>query len=176
MAGNIFKMRWGNPVELHRVRDGVASLTLNPLDLPDKPGVYAICRLDTGKYRPLYVGSSVNIRKRLWGNSSKPSPSESGELGTRKIMKGIDEAARGRVFVLYATLVMARKPYSLPNQKTLVETCERELIELALRSNKNLINQRVTPESEPLTFEFQNAPPTNFLVPSVQRLAHRPLQ
>lgn len=122
-------VEWGKPIILRADRDGFSySLDLNKIT--DFPGVYIFGRQWGSGFEALYVGSSLNVRKRIKGHAKN----------NLQLMKHLRTAKTGKRILLAGELVTKRGQQ--------VERCialtERALIRYFLSEGDDLVNRMGT--------------------------------
>lgn len=130
MALNI-EIQWHTPVLLS---DGRKSGLIYACDLdmfPDQPGVYVFGRQWGDRFTPLYIGQATRLRRRVRQQLEK----------NVKLMMGVRRNVRaGTRQINYCTI--NRKPgQQIPK---ILDTVEKALVEHALTSGFDLINQQGT--------------------------------
>ena len=122
---------WANPIEL---LDGSGrNLIYRISDLsrvPETAGVYVFARRYGSNVVPLYIGETLNLRKRLEEH-----------LDNVSIMKGIENASsRGKRLYLFARVQTKRGQ----NINKVLDVLQRALIEHALSVGHDLLNVQLT--------------------------------
>jgi hypothetical protein len=124
------RITWHYPVKLKKSRSD--SLSIYELDLekaPAQPGVYVFMRRFGRTLNPLYVGKAQNLRARVGQ-----------QLGTVKLMKGIQNAANGSRALVFGEFI----PRPGQNANRCVLLIEKALIRHFLSEGHELLNKAGT--------------------------------
>lgn len=121
-------VEWSKPIPLRPNRDGI-SYTVDLTKVTEYPGVYIFGRRHGDIFEALYVGKSMNIRRRVKGH-----------LNSLRLMKHLRTAKTGKKLLLVGEYI------TKPGQR--IEKClgltERALIRNFLSEGHDLVNLQGT--------------------------------
>lgn len=121
-------VQWARPIPLRPSRDGI-SYTVDLEKVSDYPGVYIFGRRHGDIFEALYVGKSMNMRRRVKGH-----------LNSLQLMRHLRTAKAGKKVLLIGEYI------TKPGQR--IEKClaltERALIRHFLSDGHDLVNKQGT--------------------------------
>jgi len=121
---------WANPIELLPGSEKNLIYRIGDLGrVPETAGVYVFARRYGSHVVPLYIGETLNLRKRLEEH-----------LNNVSIMKGIENAPAGKRLYLFARVQTKRGQ----NIDRVLNVLQRALIEHALSVGHDLLNLQLT--------------------------------
>lgn len=123
-------IKWHQPLKLIDASEDNLIFTIEALEtLFDGAGVYMFCRRYDASLKPLYIGKSINIQKRIKQH-----------LNSVKMMKGIGNAQKGEKVLVVGEFI-PKRGQNLDKSISIVETA---LIEHAITEGYELLNELCT--------------------------------
>ena len=121
-------VEWSRPIQLRPSRDRI-SYTVDLAKVSDYPGVYIFGRRHGDTFEALYIGKSMNVRRRVKGH-----------LNSLQLMRHLRTAKAGKKVLLVGDYI------TKPGQR--IEKCltltERALIRHFLSDGHDLVNKQGT--------------------------------
>lgn len=126
------RLHWHHAVALRKASEseGLSWVCDGVESIPDLPGCYVFARCHGADVNPIYIGKSMNIRRRV----------ESHFAGSVRLMNAITNAKNGRRVVLACELLAQRGQRADVALKIL----ERSLIRYAVFNGADLVNIKGT--------------------------------
>lgn len=130
MALNI-DATWSKPIELLDASNAQESYRVANLEsIPEEAGAYIFARRHGASVEPIYIGETLDLRKRL----------EEHLLKNVRLMKGLEGAQAGKRLYLYCTV----KPKRGQDIRKVLKVLQRALVEHALSAGHKLMNIQLT--------------------------------